>query len=109
MFFIDDPEYTKHGYYLVDGIKTFSKFEAWQHARDAGISSESIRFDFNSDLFSTIDWSIEPSESLDKLYANRARQLREKYDYIVLVYSGGIDSHVALQSFLKNGDRKSVV
>jgi hypothetical protein len=102
-YFNDDIKYLKYGYYQVGDFKSLSKFEAWQHARDAGISSESIRFDFNSDLFSTIDWSIEPSESLDKLYANRARQLREKYDYIVLVYSGGIDSHVALQSFLKNG------
>ena len=30
MFFIDDEEFTKYGYYNVDGFKTLSKLEAWQ-------------------------------------------------------------------------------
>jgi diphthamide synthase (EF-2-diphthine--ammonia ligase) len=37
------------------------------------------------------------------LYDLRARQLREKYDYLILSYSGGADSHNVLMSFIKQG------
>jgi hypothetical protein len=102
-YFEDNIDYLKYGYYQVGDFKSLSKFEAWQYARDAKIPSDQIQFNFNQDVFSNIDWSVEPQETIEELYARRARQLREKYDYLVLVYSGGIDSHVALQSFLKNG------
>jgi hypothetical protein len=102
-YFEDDIDYLKYGYYQVGDFKSLSKFEAWQYARDAKIPSDQIQFNFNRDVFSNIDWSVEPQETIEELYARRARQLREKYDYLVLVYSGGIDSHVALQSFLNNG------
>lgn len=99
MFFINDPEYTKHGYYLVNGIKTFSKFEAWQLS---GHDTSKIEFIFNDDVYNTYDWSKEPEEDIYELYKRRAIQLRKKYDYIVLIYSGGIDSHTILETFLEN-------
>ena len=102
MFFIDDPEYTKHGYYLVNGIKTFSKFEAWKLSNN---NTDNIEFIFNDDLFSTYDWSKEPEEDIYELYRRRAYQLRKDYDYIVLLYSGGIDSQVMLETFLENNLR----
>jgi hypothetical protein len=40
--------------------------------------------------------------SLEEMYKNRALQLREQYDYLILNYSGGSDSHNILQTFLKN-------
>ena len=36
-------------------------------------------------------------------YQQRALQLREKYDYLILSFSGGRDSHNVLHSFIKNG------
>jgi len=99
MFFNDDPELTKHGYYLVNGIKTFSKFEAWQLS---GKDMSQIQFIFNDDLFSNYDWTVEPKEDIYELYRRRAEQLRRDYDYIVVVYSGGIDSHTVLETFLQN-------
>jgi hypothetical protein len=99
MFFIDDPEYTKHGYYLVDGTKTFSKFEAWQLS---GHDIDKIQFIFNDDVFGAIDTTKEPEEDIYELYRQRAEQLRKDYDYIVLIYSGGIDSHTVLETFLDN-------
>jgi hypothetical protein len=102
MFFIEDPAYTKHGYYLVNRIKTFSKFEAWQLS---GHDSSKIEFIFNDDVFSTYDWSKEPEEDIYELYRRRAYQLRKDYDYIVLIYSGGIDSHTILETFLQNNLR----
>jgi hypothetical protein len=99
MFFINDPEYTKHGYYLANGIKTFSKFEAWQLS---GHNINKIKFIFNDDVFSTIDTTKEPKEDIYELYKQRATQLRNEYDYLVLIYSGGIDSHTILETFLEN-------
>lgn len=97
MFFTDDPEYTKHGYYIVNGIKTYSKFEAWQLSQDMS----QIKFIFNDDVF-TQKYQKEPEEDIYELYRRRAVQLREDYDYLVLIYSGGIDSHTILETFLEN-------
>ena len=99
MFFNDDPEITKHGYYIANGIKTLSKFEAYQLA---GKDMSKVQFIFNDDVFDTYDWSVEPEEDIYELYRQRAEQLRKDYDYLVLIYSGGIDSHTVLETFLQN-------
>ena len=36
------------------------------------------------------------------MYVERCNQLRDKYDYLVLHYSGGSDSHNILHTFLTN-------
>lgn len=102
-YFIDDPEITKFGFYQVKDFRSFSKYEAWQYAFNNQIPVNEIYFNFNDDHTTKLDWTVEPSEDINTLYARRAKQLREKYDYIVLLYSGGIDSHVALNAFLDNG------
>jgi len=102
MFFIDNLEYTKHGYYLVNGIKTLSKFEAWKLS---GGDMANVSFIFNDDVFKKEDWTVEPIEDIQSIYAQRAIQLRKDYDYLVLMYSGGIDSHVMLKTFLENNIR----
>ena len=102
MFFIDDLEYTKHGHYLVHGIKTLSKFEAWQFSNG---NFRDIKFIYNDELMSSYDWTQEPTEDIYELYASRARQLRNDYDYLVLLYSGGIDSHTIFETFLQNNLR----
>lgn len=101
-YFDNDPELTKFGYFEVDDFKSFSKYEAWQYAHANGIPVDRLNYNFNDDYLNQIDWSVEPSESINELYVRRARQLRDKYDYLVLMYSGGIDSHVALHAFLDN-------
>lgn len=53
--------------------------------------------------FDELNLLNEPQESLNELYVNRAKQLREKYDYLVLFYSGGADSHCILETFMLNG------
>lgn len=57
---------------------------------------------FNNHEFADLPWTVEPDESIDELYARRARQLREKYDYIVIMYSGGSDSSTILKTFVRN-------
>ena len=102
VFFSDKEEFTKYGYFDVNGSKTFSKYEAWQIAQQQGIPTDDIKFIFSDDKLSQVDWTVEPTASLQELYAQRAQQIRDKYDYVVLMYSGGIDSHVILNTFLKN-------
>jgi hypothetical protein len=101
-FFIDDPEITKFGFYQVGDFKSFSKYEAWQHTFNNKLPLSDLYFNFNDDHTKLLDWQTEPTEDILSLYKKRAEQLREKYDYIVILYSGGIDSHVVLESFLKN-------
>jgi len=99
MFFDEDIEFTKHGYYQIGNVKTLSKFEAYRFANG---DMDKIQFIYNEDVMSQQDWTTEPTEDIYDLYAERAIQLRNKYDYLVLLYSGGIDSHTVLRTFLNN-------
>jgi hypothetical protein len=89
------------GYYTVgNNFKTYSKLEAIEEMQRTGIHLE---WHFNKPQYSVIDWTQEPMESLDELYRQRAQQIRDNYDYIVVWYSGGPDSWCVLDSFIKNG------
>lgn len=88
----------KLGFYLVDNLEFDSKIQACIHAHRSGKDVEWI---FNDDKFSTYDWTREPDATLDQLYDRRAKEIREKYDYVILSYSGGADSHNIAQSFLR--------
>ena len=90
---------SKFGYYQVgELLTTFSKVEAlgWSQR-----FNQPVQYRFNDLVFDSYNWTVEPAESLVQLYQRRAQQIREKYDYLVLFYSGGADSHNMLQSFGK--------
>lgn len=59
-------------------------------------------YDPNKNFWSKQEWTIEPEESLRELYKQRAIQIRESYDYLILYYSGGSDSSTILRTFLDN-------
>jgi hypothetical protein len=88
------------GYYLVGNYKTYSKIDALEHAH---LFNTPVKWIFNDDVFSTHPWHIDTQEDIKKLYKKRAEQIREKYDYIVVWYSGGVDSFTVLNSFRENG------
>lgn len=52
-------------------------------------------------VWDNIDWTVEPDETVEELQKQRAIELREKYDTIVLCYGGGTDCHTLLQTFIK--------
>ena len=87
MIFKDDP--FKHGFYEVNGYRTFSKMEAIEIQNRTGIFPE---WNFNRYIFDNLNWAVEPSIDLYEIYKARARQIRDAYDYVVLFYSGGSDS-----------------
>ena len=84
-------------YYKVNNNIFNSKLNAFLYA-DL-IKSDIVEWIFLlSEYLNTYNWNIEPEETLDELYQIRAKELREKYDYIILMYSGGADSHNVLMS-----------
>lgn len=91
----------KLGYYLCDGQEFESKIQCYLHASKN--NNNNIQWLFNNDVFNRYNFSNEPEMSLDALYDRRARELRERYSYLVLSYSGGADSHNILMSFFRQG------
>jgi hypothetical protein len=89
----------KFGFYQVGDFKSYSKFDACTVAEK---TNQALKWNFNDEVYQSINWEQEPAESLSELYCKRAQQLREKYDYLVLWFSGGADSTNILDSFLLN-------
>lgn len=89
----------RHGYYAVGDVRTYSKLEAIELSGKLG---KPLKWVFNDEIFDRFDWTHEPESSLETYYKIRAQQIRDKYDYIVVWYSGGADSHNVLMSFVSN-------
>lgn len=88
------------GFYLVNNIKYTNKIQAVLEAQK---TLADITWDFHSSVFEKIDWAVEPNLSLDALYKMRAQQIRNQYDYVIVMSSGGADSTNVIKSFLNNG------
>ena len=91
---------TTPSHYIVDGKKFDSKIQACIYGTKF---NKEVFWYFHNDTFEHYNWQIEPPNSLDYYYDKRARELREQYDYLVLLYSGGSDSNNVLWSFLRQG------
>jgi len=91
----------KFGFYQVNDLKFYSKVSAIEAAKKNNV--DKIHWNFNDYEFASYNWKIEPTEDLRTLYQKRARQIRERYDYIVLWWSGGADSYTMLRAFVDQG------
>ncbi len=89
----------KNGYYKVGNEIFENKVPAVYRASQLNTNWEWYFHDVEMKAY---DWTIEPTQNLNELYKNRAQQIREKYDYVLLFCSGGADSTNMLYSFLKN-------
>lgn len=89
----------KWGTYRV-GQKLF--FNKAQAILEAQRTNTWVEFDYHDDIYSKANLNQEPQQDLWEIYRQRAQQLREKYDYLVLSYSSGCDSTTILHSFLYN-------
>ena len=94
------PQVHNFGFWLVDNDIVFSKVKSVLAAQQK--NTNNIRFYYHDHTFNRIDWTIEPAQTLTELYKERALQLRENYDHVVLLYSGGSDSSNALKTFINN-------
>lgn len=87
-------------YYSVpDGARFKLWIEAAIHKKRTG---SQIFFDYHNDMWKAIRQEFIPDRPLPELYAEQVRRIRENYDYISLLYSGGADSHNILMTFLNN-------
>ena len=89
----------KQGYYQV-GDKLFNmKFNALLESSRTKLK---VNWNFNYDIFK--DQSVKPrmNVSLRQLYKDRAEQIRDQYDYVILAFSGGSDSDNILKTFVNN-------
>jgi hypothetical protein len=86
-------------YYSVNGEKIYNPYLAF--VRGATTSYHHFpEFKFMPGVFDLAN--IEPEESFEQLCNQRAAQLRAKYDYLVLAFSGGTDSFTVYDSFVRN-------
>jgi len=90
----------KLGFYVVNGKKYHNKIQA---LLESSKTKDHPVWNFNQAIFDNIDWKSEPTEDINALYHQRAQQLRDQYDYIILNLSGGADSTTVLYSFINNG------
>jgi len=89
---------SRNGIYTV-GVRSFlSKTQALIEATK---TNQQPSWDFSNEIFSKMDWTSGQTEDIRVLYRKRARQLREKYDYLILSYSGGSDTWTVLRSFIE--------
>lgn len=61
-----------------------------------------LRWLWHDNIWKSFNTDLLGKTSLSELYRLRAQQLRDKYDYLILSYSGGADSHNVLMSFINN-------
>ena len=90
-------DHTLHGvYYSVGPARFINKLLALEHSR---LTHVFPKFHYHDDVFGAQDWSQEPQQSWQDLLVQRARQIRERYDYVMLAWSGGTDSMTMWHAF----------
>jgi hypothetical protein len=89
-----------NGYYKVGNEIFYNKISALVAATN---TSQHVSWIYHDDAYNRACSTFRLYDtSLEEIYKQRALQLRNQYDYLILNYSGGSDSHNILQTFLKN-------
>lgn len=86
-------------YYYVNNMPFVLKTEALTYASKI---KHNVAWSYYDEVFTSYDWKKPIETSLPELYKKRAQQLRDKYDYVSLFFSGGVDSTNILHSFIEN-------
>lgn len=90
-----------NGHYVVNGNIIHNKLQA---ILEASKTKADLHWNFYDEIFATASRNSNIINApLKDLYRQRAQQLRDSYDYIILNYSGGSDSHNILMTFLEYG------
>jgi hypothetical protein len=96
---IDKGRTALSGFYQVGEVALANKLEALYLASK---EKKLPYWNFHDDVFKNFDWTTKPLKTIEQVYKERAQQLRDKYDYISISFSGGADSWNVLNSFLSN-------
>lgn len=90
---------SKQGYYHVGDKFYHNKVNA---LIEASRTKQKIGWNFNYDIYSAQAKRPRMPVTLPQLYRERALQLRDQYDYLIIAFSGGSDSDTVLKTFLNN-------
>jgi hypothetical protein len=88
------------GTWTVTGKSFQNKRNALLYASNNGCPP--VTWSWHDSVWKNFDRSRLGKQTLTELYRERAQQLRDTYDYLILSYSGGADSHNILLAFLDN-------
>lgn len=90
------------GYYKVRGKQFASKMQAFLYA--STLDNARVTYHYYDEVWDTALslYKYNPNTVLSEMYKNRALQLRETYDYLILNFSGGVDSTTILETFINN-------
>ena len=95
-------DWDRMGYWLVRDTNVHcNQSQAWVDVSKG--DTPWIKYCFGGDAYANYTWDKAPVEDLQTLYKQRAQQLRDNNDYLVLAWSGGSDSNQMLWSFFNNG------
>jgi hypothetical protein len=97
------------GYWSVSGIQFSNKIQAILYAQEKNLGFDDLQYHYNDPQWDQLDWTQNPKGSIDDWYVKRAQQLREKYDTLILRFSGGADSTNILRTFIDNNIKIDVV
>lgn len=89
-----------YGIYEVNQRQFLNKTDALVEATRINVD---VHWNFHDEVYSSYNWSVRPTGTLSELYKQRAQQIRDTYDYVIVHFSGGADSWTVLNSFLSNG------
>lgn len=91
------------GFYQIGSQVYWDKASALIEGTRLNLGRNDVHWNFNDSKFAAFDWTVEPPGEIRDYYHARARQLREKYDYLILNCSGGGDSTTMLYAFINQG------
>jgi hypothetical protein len=91
--------FAKNGFYQIGNAVCIHQLKAFQEATRTNLP---IHWNFNDEVYQNFNWRKRLNLPITELYKIRAQQLRDKYDYLILWFSGGADSYVILRSFIDN-------
>lgn len=88
-------------YYVLDGKVYGNKLEGLIAAQEKTGSAHNLDFIPHS-AWDSFDWTMEPQETWQEILREHALNLRTKYSYLRLWYTGGVDSQTILNTFIKH-------
>ena len=85
--------------YAVNSQRVTNRLEAIQLAN---YDTSKITYSWLESRFDLVDWTQEPTTSLNELVDQHVLRIRGLYDHVALHWSGGYDSYTILKAFVRN-------
>lgn len=63
-------------------------------------TNQTVTWEFGNQVWNKLDWKKDDGLGVLYWYKQRARELRDKYDYLILAFSGGADSNNIANVFM---------